>query len=383
MSTCFVFTEQLDEEQCLCLRLDQQGQVDAPLALRPIHELKTLQQNARTMVVLPTARSSLHTIELPWLGESKARAAIPYALEEDVAQSVTTLHFAFDREHYKQNRYLVVVSDKQFLMDLIAQLDALSIDFDTITLDWFALQEDEACVTEKDLLINDNLFKGSLSGDLIPLYLSNQERSSPLLVFNDSLPSLQNVNLTPVDSVFSVWVAQRLLLANKMNLCQGELQHGTHQHTSKQWYWASAILAGVLITSMLLFKAIYLYLLTTNIATLDTKIAVIYREFFPGAQFVVSPKFRIGQLLSTANSANSGASSLWNLLDKFAQAAKGNQFTVEQFHYQRKVLSVTLVSKDFAALEGLQLRLKQSNVKVTQVQATSHDHQVLATLELQ
>ncbi len=381
MATCFIFTHQLDEEQCLCLRLDQNGQVDAPLAVRTIAETKTLQINARTIAVLPTSTSSLHEIELPWLGEGKARAAIPFALEEQLAQNVATLHFSYDRQHYQNNRYLVVVTDKQFLIDLIAKLDALQLHFDLLTLDWFALKENEACITEMGLLIDDNLFKGFLSGELATIYLESPEKQSQLLLFNDSQSLLKNENVTPVDSTAAVWIAQRLLLSNMMNLCQGELQHGSRQHDNKYWYQAAAVMAGVMLCSLFVFKGLYLYSLNSHIDVLDKKIAVIYREFFPGAKQIISPKFRIGQLLK-GGGANSDASTLWSLLDQFAAASNNSTFTVEQFRFQNRVLSVTLVANNFAALETLQQRLQQAKVKVTQSQASSHESKVMATLEL-
>ena len=381
MVTCLIFAEHLDEEQCLCLRLDENGQVDAPLALRPIHEVMALQLNARTIVVLPTENCSFHDVELPWLGDRKANAAIPYALEEELAQNVTTLHFTFDRQHYYNNRYLVVVTDKQFLLDLINKLDSLNLDFDMMTLDWFALKDNEACMTEKGLLIHDALFKGALSGELATIYLSNKDKNAQLFMFSDSTSPPEDISVTRIDSLTCVWIAQRLLKANMMNLCQGELQHSTHLHSSKRWYRASAIVAGVLLVSTLLINAVYLYVLNTKNAELDAKIAVIYHEFFPNSPQVVSPKFRIGQLLK-GGLAKGETSSLQSLLEKFAHAFKAHQFTVEQFRYQGQVLSVTLVSKDFAELEKLQLQLQQAKVKVTQSQASSHDHQVVATLEL-
>ena len=96
MTTCFLFARQFYDEACLSLRLDKNGEIDAPLSLRSFQEFKSLQRQSRTIIVLPTERSSLFEIELPWLGERKARAAIPYALEEQLAQNVATLHFAFD-----------------------------------------------------------------------------------------------------------------------------------------------------------------------------------------------------------------------------------------------------------------------------------------------
>ena len=377
---CFIFTEHFDEEQCLCLLLDQQGQVIEPLMRRSLHELRLLQQNARTIVVLPTDCSSLHEVELPWLPERKARVAIPYALEEQLAQNVATLHFSFDRAHYQNNRYLVVVTDKQLIMDLMSKLDALDIRFNLMTLDWFALKENEACVTDKGLLIHDNVFNGALSGELATTYLS-QTKTSPLLVFNDSMPSLKGKHDTLINHVSSAWIAERLLQGSMINLCQGELQHDTRQHASKQWYCASAIVALALVASVVVSKAFYLRALNTHIAELDKKIALIYREFFPGATQIISPKFRIDQWLKTG-SANSNTSSLWFLLDKLAHAFLASQLTIEQLRFQGRVLSVTLISKNFAALEMLQQRLQQAKVKVTQSQASSHEHQVVATLEL-
>jgi general secretion pathway protein L len=165
-----------------------------------------------------------------------------------------------------------------------------------------------------------------------------------------------------------------------MNLCQGDLQHDNRQQSNQFWYRICAVLSGVMLVSVLLFKLAYLHALTTKTTDIDKKIAVIYHQFFPEAKQVISPKFRIGQLLSVGASHNK-ASVLWVLLDKLAQSYKDSS-SIEQFHFQNQVLSVTLVSPNFAALEKLQQQLQQLNVKVTQAQAASHDGKVKAILEL-
>ncbi len=52
-----------------------------------------------------------------------------------------------------------MVTDKTLLINLITMLQALELKFDAITLDWFALQENEAFVTESGLLIHDKILK--------------------------------------------------------------------------------------------------------------------------------------------------------------------------------------------------------------------------------
>lgn len=381
MATCYLFAQHFTEEHCLGLRLDDQGQIDAPLERRTLEAFRTLQFNARTIIVLPTENGSLHQVDLPWLSDSKARAALPYALEEQMAQHVTTVHIAFDQAHYQHQHYLVVVIDRVFLQNLMDRLDSASIGFDTMTLDWFALSEGEAVISETSLLVHDDQFNGALSAEPAGIYLARRLASSSILIFNDSAPALKSPPASQVvNASFYEWTAQRLLKAKPMNLCQGELRHNTRQEVNTRWYQATIALTGIWFASFLLVHIFILHHLTTKIADLDQKIKVIYHDFFPHASQVISPKFRVEQLLKAGRTGQDKA--LWQLEDTLAKAIVNGTFTIEQLRYQNQTLAVTLIASDFAALDELQLRLQQAGVKVTQAQAASHEQQVTATLEL-
>jgi general secretion pathway protein L len=102
--------------------------------------------------------------------------------------------------------------------------------------------------------------------------------------------------------------------------------------------------------------------------------------FFPQAQQVISPRFRIGQLLKSQK--NLGDNPLWLLLNQLTQAMQQGGSTIEQFKFQGQTLHVTVLSHDFDALEALQTSLQKAGVTVKQSQASSHEKQVMATLEL-
>lgn len=398
MFTCFLFAEHFDEENCLSLRLDELGHVNEPLMRRTMDELRLLQVNSQTVVVLPTELSSLYELELPWLTDHKARAALPYALEEQLAEPVTMLHFAFDKHHYQHDRYLVVVINKQILIDLTNKLTQLQIKFDVITLDWFALNLGEACVIENSLLVYDVTFQGALSIGLLDNYLKNQTAYSHILRFNDSVPLAHSDQFTYVDMVSYTWIAERLLKQKPMNLCQGELQHNTNQRQTKRWYQLAAILGGIWLAGLLVTNAIMLGVLKRHLADYDAKIAVVYHQFFPEARQVISPRFRIGQLLKQGQSGQDVL--LWRLLEKFSNAAFPNNtgsgrsntmpsgstssdtLVMQRIRFQNKTLSVTLACKDFAALEQIQARLQREQVAVHQTGAATQANQVVATLEL-
>ena len=381
MATFFLFAQHLTSESCLSLRIDDEGQLDAPLEQRTFGAIKTIQANVRTVVVLPTEHCSFHQIELPWLSDSKARAALPYALEEYVAQPVTTLHIAFDQAHYQNKQYLVLAIDSLYLQDLMVRLDDASLGFEVITVDWFALKADEAVVSETSLLVHEVVFLGALSAEPAKYFLNQGLLPQTLRVFNDSASEFKSNDLfQTVDSSFYEWTAQRLVTAKPMNLCQGALRHNTRQEVNRRWYHALAALVGLWIVNVFFMNALVSHHLTQQIAVLDEKIAVNYREFFPQARLVISPVFRVKQLLKEGRTGHDGT--LWRLENTLATATAQGEFTIEQLRYQNQMLAVTLIAKDFAALDALQLRLQQAGVKVKQTQASSEAQHVTATLEL-
>ena len=319
--------------------------------------------------------------DLPWLGERKAREAIPYALEEQLAQSVSTLHFALDKAHYQDGKYLIVVMDKQRLLDWMNSLDEHHLDFDQMTIDWFALTPDEICVTQDSVLIHHDEFKGALSPSLAKTYLDQATRKQGF-IFADSTPLVQSPEFALQEESSILFIAKRLAKATFINLCQGDLRHDTTRETSVRWYYASLIALGLWLMSLLIMNVWNFYHLKTQHVTTDVQIAAIYHAFFPNATQVISPRFRIEQALKTDGAGQQ--SSFWGLLGQLVTAYKpSDRLTIDQVNFQNQRLMVNLTSDDFATLEAFEHRLKQTRLQVTQTQASSHENHVVAILELQ
>lgn len=378
MDQCFLFTHYLDEQGCLCLKLSPDGTVLSPPAQRNFAEIQTLQVDSNTVLVESGARASLLELELPWLSEQKARTAIPYALEEKLAQSVDELHFAFDKIRYKNGHYLITVIEKQRIQFLMHFLDKNNIQFDIITLDWFALSDQQMLISGSSLLINNDDFKGTLSGDLAQSYIRNHPINE-LLTFTDSTITVDS-SLVKNTEDSATWIAKKLAQGKPLNLCQGNMQHGTNSDWIKKGYQLAGALCCFWLISLLIVNIINVYSLNKKTATIDQQISVIYHEFFPDAKQVISPQFRISQLLG--NNTTNNQSNFWFLLNQFAKAMKGSDTKIEQLRFQNKTLSVTLVSADFATLEQIENKLKKLQLKVKQTQAATREQHVVATLEL-
>ena len=380
--TCFLFAEHFDEEYCLSLRLNEQGQVDASLMRRSIDDLRLLQVNARTMLVLPTRMGGLYEVELAWVGDNKARSVLPYALEDNLAEPVTMLHFAFDIKHHQNNRYLVAVIAKQILVDFMDKLSRLQISFDLITLDWFALNPGEVLVIENNLLVNNDTFKGALSIDLFNTFLQTQTVLPPIYVFNDSIPITNTDTLNHINSVSYTWISERLFQKKPINFCQGEFQHNLSQQKTQNWYKLAGFILGVSFAGFILVNVILLMILKNNVAAVDAKIAVVYRQFFPEARQIISPRFRIGQLLNNQSGVNEKVLALLKKLTDATFVNTSNSIGIQHLRFQNQTLFVTLECHDFAELEKLETRLQQENLVVHQTSAVMQSNKVVATLEL-
>ncbi|KGP63034.1 general secretion pathway protein GspL [Legionella norrlandica] len=378
MDNCFIFTKHLNDNGCFCLKISQDGEVIAPPEQRDFSQIQSLQKDTKTVIIETCASAILLELAIPWLPERKARIAIPYALEDKLAQPVEELHFAYDKHYYQNNQYIIAVIDKQKINNLIQFFDEKNIEFEAITLDWFALEPQELVISESELLINKNDFKGNLSGELAKTYLQNHLQNQVFTFLDSNLPTYANAIKNEEHSY--TWIARRLIKSNPLNLCQGEMQHGKTVDWIKKGYQLVGILCTIWLITILIVNWLTLHSLNKQIDIMDQQIAVIYREFFPDAKQVISPKFRISQLLGS--NASDNQTRFWFILNQFAKAMKDSAINIEQLRYQNKIISVTLVSSDFESLQKIENKLKQLQLNVKQTQASTKDQQVVATLEL-
>lgn len=393
MYTCYLFTDNFDDENCLSIRLNSAGEVDAELAVRSIDDFRVIQEDAKTVIVVSAEQTAIHSLELPSISANKARSVISYALEESLAESVISSHFAFSKHHYVNGHYLVAVIDKAILQSLQLNLERLQVEYDVITCDWFALSFGESCVIANRYLVNDVNFKGALSLDLFDVYLDAQTDLSHILMFNDS-PALQHSEkFTRVKMDTYEWLACRLHDKKPINFCQGDYTHKTNKDTAKKYYKFAAYLAGGWLGTLLLSKIILIFVLNHNLNIYDAKISDLYRKFFPDAKQVISPKFRINQALHQ-NQAGFDAK-FWKLLANFSNSVRvyllhnprqkenNHDFVIiKQIRSQNNRLEISLLCSDFEVLEKIETNLKKQSVGVKKAGVSTKGDKIIATLEL-
>lgn len=380
VDTCFVFMNSRESDTYPCLSLNPRGEIIAPLLARDASSLRDVQIKTKTIVVLSAQAFSLHYLELPKLSDKKARLAIPFALEENVAENVDESHFSFSRSHYSNGCYLVAVCSREYIQGIITKLDNDKVHFDSITLDWFALSEGEAAVLDAYLLVNDPpYFFGALSEALLSFYAKKQRKPS-VYSFTDSKPTLCPPHAEETGSSFYLWLAKRLMNQPFLAINQGSFWQTPESKRIKHWYVATLVFGIASLFCFFLSQGIMLYTLKKDLTQTDEQIARLYREFFPNAKQVISPRFRITQWLKSQK--QDADEPFWRLLDQLSHVRNAKQIEILQARFQNQTLQIKLIASDFAGLETLEASLQQLAIHVKKSQASSKDGQVIATLEL-
>jgi general secretion pathway protein L len=200
------------------------------------------------------------------------------------------------------------------------------------------------------------------------------------LLFENSHFTINDPSIKKKNEHSLEWIARKLLNTKPLNLCQGDMQQGNTSAWIRKGYILSAVSAGIWLFSIILTQSMVLHSLNKQTRIIDSQIATIYHQFFPEAKQVISPKFRISQLLS--KNSNGDQSHFWLLIAQFEKIIDDSVVHTQQLRYQNKTLFVTVVSPDFANLEQLENNLKKASLKVSQTEASTQEQQVIATLEL-
>lgn len=371
--TCFIFYEgAFDTKTELpntlwVVSLDENNDVVAPLKKQKLEAIQAVvSESNKTVLVLPSTFATVKTLDLPKLSAKKALEAIPFALEDELADSVEDLQFAYQKQLGQSGSYEVTVVNKHAFKHLLSLFQEAGIELDGVALDYAALIPNEILVTDAYLLVHDvhaaPMLQGALKPALAETYLSKPNACEKYEMRDPKL-----------------WVAKRL---NQKIYCEllpkGMQKAKSGARVSYKRYAALAV--GCFLTAMLVSAAQSFYI-HKQIQKVDADIATVYKHFFPDATQVISPRFRIERLMASGEQPTKR--SFWSILNKVSKAYQKQavEFTAIEFHDDK--LWLHLETKQFAELESFKQALESFSVSVKQQEAHAHHHQVVAVLELE
>lgn len=380
----FVNTELSEESAYPLVLIDENGQSIEQINCL-IGEVPDKTGNRPLVIVIPDRLTTVHFVSMPLLNDKKAQAAIPYALEDYTAQDLSELHFAFDRRFYKNGQYIVFSCDKHWLKTLLTLLKDHHIEPNDITTAWFALSDNQFALHNQTLLCHSESINGAIPLTMLPMIKDQLALMETATIFQfdevNKIPDVLKQFVSNCDQPWETWVSEQLSRSDYIALNQGPFSSQQEQTSIRHALWLAGGSLAIWLAIWLTTNILSLHHTNEEIKRIDDKIAVIYRQFFPGAKRIISPKFRISQKLKTQGSG--GETGLLRLLDKLAAPLKANQVTPIQLSYQDQRLTLKLIANNFGHLEKFMSALKKQPVKAKQLNANRNEDKVEATVEIQ
>ncbi|MDA7085866.1 type II secretion system protein GspL [Pseudomonas sp. SA3-5] len=311
-------------------------------------------------LVLPVEVVTACAVRLPTQKARWLRQALPFAVEELLAEDIEQLHLALG-EPLADGRHRVFAVRRDWLASWLALCPTppctIAVDADLLPRQGTQLLHLES----RWLLGGEGVARLALAGEDWPALADGC--AHPHIVYR----AAQQAGLEPLDEAVEVvdghaWLARQVVSSN---LAQGEF--AAQQHSDQWSGWRPLLgLVGLWLVLQWGFNLAQGWQLQDQAQTYAAASAALYRELFPDDHKLVNLRAQLDQHLAAGGASTRGR--LLGLLTQVNQAlsAEGTQILIQQVDFSevRGDLAMQIQAPGFAELERLRERLQEAGLAV-------------------
>jgi len=347
--------------------------------------------SSRLVLILPAASVVLHKASIVAKSRGQIAAALPYALEDELASDIEQMHFAYRTLDKQSGEQLVAVVDR----DLVQRLHSLIIQyrFESVFLlpqmlmvpleadSWTLFVQREQALLRKDL-------SHGYAMDVVamPELLTTERELYKQQHDSESAPELNIYNFSPDQEVEggsllggdseALAVMARYWLDNPdtdINLFQGDYQIvRPMRDLLRQWSMAAGI-AVIALVIYLMNVAVDNYLLARERDALEASMQSLYETIFnekPAGNPADSMRSKLVALGSESGDSNNFISVM---LVSGKEFLADSQTSITRLRYAENGMEVDLETTSIEQLEKLQQKLIAASVNA-ELKAVSNDN---------
>lgn len=347
----------------------------------------------RVVAVAPGEQVITRAITIPVKNQQKLLAAIPYAVEDSLVDTVDDLHFVLlhtGRDSQVSFAYIA----KSTIESWLELFNQSGIQVDALLPDYLLLPAPgpgSATLVQTDskrVLIRTAKHLGSVvDEDTLPAWLNEHGTDTPLLAGDHLLAETLlssgsgNISELPVGASLADWLRE-CLPYDGPGLLQGEFQ-AAREKTGLNRY--RAIAAIVLLAVIIKFAGDIAELgwLTRTHERLNEDAASLYKNMFPGAKLIpgkarAQMKNRVEELR-----LQHGRSEFTALMTSAGKLLKKEGAKVEELQYRKNILTAVCTMRDFSHLDKVkQAFQKDASINARLVQSGARGNNVQARFEI-
>ena len=331
-----IFMPEIGEDHVQWAVADDRGSLVSDPQAGTLSEAAAAVEGRRSTLVVPGNDVLLAEALVPGGSQARAMQAIPFALEEQLADDVDKLHFALGSKDREDN-YPVAIIDRSTMDTISEQCQEAGLRPTEIVPETLALPKFDpidfgevswtALLDEDQAVIRLNGYKGFATDAGMASFMLEGAKSglaedaAPLLTIyttdpdtNLIVPGGVETELRDCESRLSLY-ADGLASAPNINLLQGSYNPKTQfDKTWKPWRWTAA-LAGVLVATLFAGKWFDYRALKAEESYIDREIATAFESALPGVR-MQRPRRQIQDALSGDGSGNTS-----NFTNRLAEIA--------------------------------------------------------------
>lgn len=360
----------------------------------------SLIRGRRVVLLLPDNEVVLSSVNIPSKNKKQLAQAIPFALEENLADDIEDLHFSIHSNNKKQktdkntdnnpDKNYVAIINRSLLSQYLDKLNEAHIPVHYVLPQLFSLESHKNSWTlhvnghHAQLRLDE--FSGfSCDSNMLEMFLPDLlDKQTPEAIFSnlniDTLPaSLQNISLKTSNSSGTV-KRDSIMSALPLNLLSGFVRaRKASKINFKPWKPAFA-LTGLLAASWLGILAWQNHLLDIQRDNLETAITKIYKNTFPEGRIVDPPQQMTSKLKQLQSNSNQTIASPLPLIANISPLLKKyKDMTLREIRYQDNELRLVVRATNLSQLETfkkeagdkakLKIDIKSSTTTANKVEA--------------
>jgi general secretion pathway protein L len=362
------------------------------------------------IVLVPGSDVLITSVDIPVKGGAKLAAALPFALEEFLADDVDELHFAPGTRR-SNGRVPVCVVNRQLMSDWLSRIDEAGIRPTSVSAENCGLARIPGTVSlmvaDGWVFINDGadvefVLQGVSPGEALAAIGAlddgepeDDDAESPqvsdsqhVLVYCDEesesrfqhdwiairheMDSL-DVKLLP-DGVLPR-LAATVATGAGINLLHGEFARKTeYSGYIKRWKYAAILLLALGLSGFAARGASYYQLLQQE-SSLNEQFQAEYQAIFPGAGEVLDPRAAVASARSRlgGGAAQADAVFLHSMQQLGVAIQQNREARIEAISYRAGVVDLRVKAPDVATLDRIQRAISQGGRFTAAIQSTSQD----------
>jgi len=346
-----------------------------------LSQLTEKAQTRKVITFVPSCDVLLKSLNVPAKSQKAMRMAVPFMLEDDLAQEVEQLFFAYSElkpQFGDENCFVAVVEQAQMQQwqlwlanaDIACKTmipDVLAMP--TVEQTWQAIQLGE------QILLRQGSWQGAtFDANLWPILSQTWQEQDPVIHVYSDFSAIDDadseLNIENQAAELPLALLAQHASKQKFNLLQGEFQVKTQRSpVVKTWAWAAGLLVCALLLNVV-FKSVTLMKINNEQAKVEQEIIEVYKKAFPKTKRVrvTTIRSQLKRKLAEVGSSTNEKGFLV-MLDKlvpaFQQVPQLKPETLK-FDSKRQELRMQATASDYQHFEKFKNALEAKQLTVSQ-----------------